>query len=1695
MSDPCVILNVGNSQKPVRTRPKDNTLSPVWGETFDFTSSQGQDFVLQCSVIDTGFTEKPLGDCTVKGQDICQSQQDVPQSLWYNLTGDKAQGRLQLTIKWSVGTVVSATDTKETPKPLQDLAEKQAEEERQAEDEVRKIKLKVGDYQVLVHVIEATDLCPKDKQRTCDPVVVVRVCDQKQQTRIMSPCTSCFFDHHMAFELPSMGQVELRTATIKFTVNDSDWLVDDPIGSCEMELLHCYFQPNHEMWESSICLVDEQDPSRGPQGFLRVSVTVLGPEDTQMDHVPAMGREELEVKRGVYFPPSVQLQMWFLVVGLHRAEDLPAMDNILFGLKKQVDAFIEVKVNGCRTVTSSIVVVSGTTLNPIFDEELWIPILLPSRDTKLMSDKITITAWDYDHLTRNDRIGTTYLSLWSDVQAQTSKNGKRWYNMYGPPNMVGDQEVADRMTLYPSFATQYRGRVLLSLDLQQGCKENEVRKVRPVVQSRDFGGEPKQTKYIIRACLLGAALLPDFDDLFVRVCIGHVSIEFPVLHHAKGTVSTMQCKQFATQSMNSIALPVDMEQVPDVFIYLSRRSSSVQRFLKNVTGQQVSTTLDVSYARIPAKELLTHNFKGPVAWYNLAGNRATAELDVDSGDMPGAVLMRLGLGTEEEAAQSPPWPPDPLGAYKAYELRLHFYRAHNLPLGDKATSRDPYLKVFGWNMVPVVPGWSKRSETCHPQWYETLRIGQVEFPVNVPLPDIAVQVWDSAAYYLMSDTYVGCARVPLSQAAIRKENDTPEAPEGQWYPIRAEGIEDECGQMLVSAELCALPMTATSIPKSIKPLTKKYTIEIFALGLRGLQSHCAPSGSPYCQFEVGDSGHVATSDVKKTKSSCRPTPCAPNFLDRILLEGEFPADALSERNIHVRVMDAQFGGLVASLLGIATIPLKTNRKSVQNITLVANPNEEVTLEGGGVLSTASSSKLTGVARTSTQRPLSDNNADVVFKWMEGRETLHTGLEDLLASTCPFESFPILRGASTGRMALFHKTGTTEKKTRVEGWFKGCVTVLGEGETSSLNPTQFLKSSELVARVYVLRGLGLRCDADYNVDPYLVLHLGDWTTKDRAHHCDLHQNANFHRAFEVPARLPGASRLTIEVWNRGYVVDKFIGATTIDIEDRWYNAAWKQMAGYDEKWNTNKNAAKPKPMATERRPLWASTVKSEQGKLELWVDIVTAAEAKVQKPLDIALPPSDQFEVRVVVWKTIDLSSQQEDCFVKCKLGESKSQATDTHWQCRRGNGSFNYRMVFPVELAWHELDMETPKTKLHFQVFDAQVIVFKACLAERTVDLRKYFLLARRHYKKGVLDLFSDQTKKDGHGFVDTGDPPNVPVFQKNLRIPGICVSIQICSKEFSEAFPVGLGQAEPNNFPFLPPPAGRHGWQNFLNPCFFLDELDCCGTTRQRSLCCIPTVLLVIILVFVSMWAQMEAVFHHFGTVVVIFTLVLILTITAWTAWHCRKASPRQREANEVDFKNKVSKALQGPPDPKSSGWLAFDMVDVDHNSGWAMPQVVQVGEATGQKTAFAMKEKPIQQSTAINVRAPEDHVVVVDDAACGICGVGQDSSGITSEYEFHQSSWNLIPGVAYRLRKSKSPDSLDEQKRPLKVGDRIFGVDEGDGWLRVGNRYLPTHIDGKRLLFERSPAALLPPETALLSASSARRSSANPRTSKSTE
>ena len=169
--------------------------------------------------------------------------------------------------------------------------EERQKREDEAQAELAKLrdmdaKMVNGDYQVQVHIIECRDLAGEDASGSCDPVITVTVLDQSQTTSIKEQVRDVVFDELLFFNFKGIGREELGDGTVKVSCFDADTIGrNDLVGSYQFDLMGVYYKDSHEIYRSWVALIDPEDEDQsGTQGYLKISITILGPGDTQVVH-------------------------------------------------------------------------------------------------------------------------------------------------------------------------------------------------------------------------------------------------------------------------------------------------------------------------------------------------------------------------------------------------------------------------------------------------------------------------------------------------------------------------------------------------------------------------------------------------------------------------------------------------------------------------------------------------------------------------------------------------------------------------------------------------------------------------------------------------------------------------------------------------------------------------------------------------------------------------------------------------------------------------------------------------------------------------------------------------------------------------------------------------------------------------------------------------------------------------------------------------------------------------------------------------------------------------------------------------------------------------------------------------------------------------------------------------------------------
>ena len=391
--------------------------------------------------------------------------------------------------------------------------------------------------------------------------------------------------------------------------------------------------------------------------------------------------------------------------------------------------------------------------------------------------------------------------------------------------------------------------------------------------------------------------------------------------------------------------------------------------------------------------------------------------------------------------------------------------------------------------------------------------------------------------------------------------------------------------------------------------------------------------------------------------------------------------------------------------------------------------------------------------------------------------------------------------------------------------------------------RLINRSNIIIRVYVLELNNLaKKDVLSESDPYIKILLNDKEIiNERKNYQDNQKNCKWYKYYDIAGEIPGSSALKIEVWDWDEILsDDLIGATVIDLEDRYYNDDWQKM--------------KHKPV--EVRPLLHPDLNGAQGQLYMWLEMFEATEKAAHLPWKIDPEPICELQVRFIVWETEEMEMMDvedtSDIYVIGYIDQKEMQKTDIHFRCQTGMASFNWRMLLPLKLP-----IQKPVVTL--QVYDKDIFSSDDYMCGATIDLKNILdipknldipLQLNREYYHGLtldekkslgeIEFLSQEDDEDGIKFwvqCYKGKKEAAGQGEKSGRV--MC-SLEILPKKYAEIDKVGKGRDNPNVNPYLPPPFGRLEFT--LNPFKMMNQ--CVGPKYRRKcycycLCCILTMYL----------------------------------------------------------------------------------------------------------------------------------------------------------------------------------------------------------------------------------------------------------------
>lgn len=603
--DPIVSVIFKDEKK--KTKKVDNELNPVWNEILEFDlRGVPLDFSSSLGIVVKDFEtigqNKLIGTATVSLKELIGDQsRSLPYKLisLLNERGQETGATIDLMIGYDPpstphpndlsGTSVSGVGGEEEedggeedrldsiirgsgPKvPGGTVSEAQlARRLTKGKKSRRMLSNKPQDFQIRVRVIEGRQLSGNNIR----PVVKVHICGQTHRTRIKRG-NNPFFDELFFYNV-HITPSELMDEIISIRVYNSHSLrADCLMGEFKIDVGFVYDEPGHAVMRKWLLLNDPEDASSGAKGYMKVSMFVLGTGDEPPPEKQDRDNDSDDVESNLLLPAGIALRWVTFLLKIYRAEDIPQMDDAfsqtvkeIFGgnadKKNLVDPFVEVSFAGKKVCTNII----EKNANPEWNQVVNLQIKFPS-----VCEKIKLTVYDWDRLTKNDVVGTTYLHLskiaasggevedfsssGSGAASYTANTGETevgfiptfgpcYLNLYGSPReYTGFPDPYEELNTGKGEGVAYRGRILVELSTFLE-KTPPDKRLEPISNDDLLVVEKYQRrrKYSLSAVFHSATMLQDVGE----------AIQFEVSIGNYGNKFDSTCKPLASTTQYSRAV-------------------------------------------------------------------------------------------------------------------------------------------------------------------------------------------------------------------------------------------------------------------------------------------------------------------------------------------------------------------------------------------------------------------------------------------------------------------------------------------------------------------------------------------------------------------------------------------------------------------------------------------------------------------------------------------------------------------------------------------------------------------------------------------------------------------------------------------------------------------------------------------------------------------------------------------------------------------------------------------------------------------------------------------------------------------------------------------------------------------------------------------------------------------------------------
>ncbi|XP_034943562.1 otoferlin [Chelonus insularis] len=314
-------------------------------------------------------------------------------------------------------------------------------------------KGKSGVYQIAITIIEAKYLA-----QNANPMVVVKVGNQKRKTVIRNRTDSPYFNEYFVFSFTGDIQVFLSTR-ISISVYLKRYLRLQFHGGISFDVATVWDQPNREYYHKWAMLTNPKDPTGTPKGYVKCNIAINVKGEKMPIHAESEGEEDIEgnllMPIANFFPMGRQKARY--IFSVYRADGLSSNNfNCSYGeFDKTVNPFIQISFAGLKGETRW----HTRTHTACFYEKIIFTEMFPP-----LSYRVRIAIKHKVDSCRSTVLATNILSL-----AKLSNSGEYGFlPTYGPSfiHFYNGDSVDSRSHCASKCQVMrpiYQGRVLLSL--------------------------------------------------------------------------------------------------------------------------------------------------------------------------------------------------------------------------------------------------------------------------------------------------------------------------------------------------------------------------------------------------------------------------------------------------------------------------------------------------------------------------------------------------------------------------------------------------------------------------------------------------------------------------------------------------------------------------------------------------------------------------------------------------------------------------------------------------------------------------------------------------------------------------------------------------------------------------------------------------------------------------------------------------------------------------------------------------------------------------------------------------------------------------------------------------------------------------------------------------------------------------------